>query len=250
MPWIRRIVLILAFLGVQAAASAQPVQSLDIHIGRFEFIGTGPGMGTITFSIMSSGSLNGAPWPYPEFSFHLAPINIIGPAPIGFGPGLGFQAHFLDTTPVPGGLQLTDHTGGTASMTTFPLMAVTYPGTPSNPLEPPAGMVVGGNQPYGPEVMHIGGQLLLDSDNSIYDFSLFGLDAGGGLLSLTLWGDLGSNWDEVLASGGRLSGTGLLSIVGGVTTTGQIPEPTTVALWGLATATGLVWTRRWQRRQA
>jgi hypothetical protein len=241
----------LAFLGVQAAASAQLVQSLDIHIARFEYIGTGPGMGTITFSAMNSGSLNGGPWPYPEFSIHLAPIHIVGPAPGGFGPGLGFQAHFLDNTPVPGGLQLMDHLGGTASMTTFPLMAVTYPGTPSNPLEPPASMVVGGNQPYGPEVMHIGGQLLLDSDDNMYDFSLFGLEAGGGLLSLTLWGDVnGANWDEVIANGGRLSGVGLLSIIGGVTTTGgQIPEPTTLALWGVSAVTGMMWVRRWQRRR-
>ncbi|HMP60597.1 MAG TPA: PEP-CTERM sorting domain-containing protein [Gemmatales bacterium] len=184
------------------------------------------------------------------------------------------------STPLPGGLIANPQFGGQSSFTVVPSFAQTHSapvgewggspgsnvvtgdisfpvenGIDASPIVPVDTAIVdptpGGLLDPGAHMLTIWGDLFLDSDSSLSNWRAFDLDAGGGLLTLMLYStDPNANWSDILASGGELTGFGILNLTGvalNESTGGQIPEPATVALWLALGTAGVYWHRRHRR---
>ncbi|HMP02723.1 MAG TPA: PEP-CTERM sorting domain-containing protein [Gemmatales bacterium] len=207
---------------------AEPISSISGTIAHF-VMNSNPVGGQANATITLSG-LNSS---VPDLTFNLGTISLSG------GPHqiVGHPYSFYDVNPWSAGpLSMHTPTMQSALMSTSLTEAQTLG---SGPKGGDVTLTISKDQ-----LVLTGSATLLENFTGL-DLSAFSAAAGGGLLSITLTSfPEYASFAGMLASGGTMEGTGTFTITGGQIA--SIPEPATIALWGLGLG-GIVAWRRYRR---
>lgn len=226
--WIAPIAMTVALVAASARpALAEPISSIQGTIQNFVLTSTPLGNGQVNASITLSGVNAGMP----ALSFNLGTISLNSGPLVAVNSAIGhYGVH-------PWGAGPLTFTNPSMQSGMFDLTLTDAFTAISKPLE--GDPLVGKN-----ELILTGAVSLLDNFTDL-DLSLFGPNAGGGLLSITLnSGPTGASFAAILESGGTIEGTGVFTLTGGQLA--AVPEPATIALFGAGL--GGVWLyRRWRR---
>jgi len=243
---------VLAVLALGGSLSADPITFFAGTIDHFALHAAPQGDGTVRTEIkfdhpMTTYINNGTVTPLPTSISRVFLTS--GPIPVASPLG---QQWFGMNPGNAGGTQHIQTNNGAANFSIQWGLAAVYTDIPNpdeNNVVPTAPFPT---TPQGPNGLTVLGNAVLTDNNSGLDFSPFGPAlSDGGLIALQLTSDdPNTNVADVLAHGGNVTGTGSFQQTGisSPVNTGEVPEPTTMVLWAVTTAAGVVATHRYGRK--